>query len=117
MDWTAVSGLLGGLGVGFGAFGAHGLKKKVSDVEQLEAWRTAAYYQMIHAGMIGVSAYLRKKSSWAPRLFTLGCVCFSGSIYGLVLLPKGHDLRKLLGPVTPLGGLFFIAGWFSMLKE
>lgn len=64
------------------------------------------------AAMVAVSASLGKRT--APRLFSLGCLCFSGSIYGLVLLPKGHGLRKVLGPVTPLGGLLFIAAWLSM---
>ena len=62
--------------------------------------------------MVGLSSLDGK--GHAPKLFSLGCLCFSGSIYGLVLLPKGHSLRKLLGPVTPLGGLLFIAGWLSM---
>ena len=108
-----MSGALGAFGVAMGAFGAHGLKKYVSDPELLESWKTAAWYQLIHAVMVAVAASLRKGNS-APRLFSYGCVCFSGSIYGLVLLPKGHSLRKILGPVTPIGGLLFIAGWLSM---
>mmetsp|Transcript_117762 Transcript_117762/g.333804 ORF Transcript_117762/g.333804 Transcript_117762/m.333804 type:complete len:118 (+) Transcript_117762:94-447(+) len=113
MDWAKVSGLLGGMGVGLGAFGAHKLKSIVKDAELLDSWKTAAYYQMIHSVMIGVSASLRKGRA-PPLLFSLGCVCFSGSIYGLVLLPKGHGARKILGPVTPIGGLLFMAGWLSM---
>ena len=109
----AVSGVLGAFGVAMGAFGAHGLKKYVSDPELLESWKTAAWYQLIHAVMVGVAALLRRGGS-APKLFTAGCLCFSGSIYGLVLLPKGHGLRKLLGPITPIGGLLFIAGWTCM---
>ncbi|CAE8695833.1 unnamed protein product, partial [Polarella glacialis] len=81
--------------------------------ELLESWKTAAMYQMLHAMMIGVSASLRRNSK-APKLFSLGCLFFSGSIYGLCLLPKGHGMRKLLGPATPLGGLLFIAGWLAM---
>lgn len=105
--------MLGAVGVAMGAFGAHGLKKYVTDPDLLESWKTAAWYQLIHAVMVGVAAALRRGGS-APKLFTAGCLCFSGSIYGLVLLPKGHGLRKLLGPITPIGGLLFIAGWMSM---
>ena len=61
-----------------------------------------------------IGLFLSNIKGSAPRLFSLGCLFFSGSIYGLVLLPKGHALRKVLGPVTPLGGLLFIAGWLSM---
>eukprot|EP00438_Fugacium_kawagutii_P033767 Skav207137 [mRNA] locus=scaffold6096:33189:35572:- [translate_table: standard] len=112
-NWTVVSGLLGAIGVACGAFGAHGLKNYTSDPALLESWKTAASYQMLHAVMVGLSASLGNSRN-PPRLFSLGCLCFSGSIYGLVLLPKGHSLRKLLGPVTPLGGLMFIAAWLSM---
>ncbi|CAJ1394596.1 unnamed protein product [Effrenium voratum] len=108
----AMSGVLGALGVAMGAFGAHGLKNYTSDPQLLESWKTAANYQMLHAVMVAVSSFLVKGP--APKLFSLGCVFFSGSIYGLVLLPKGHGLRKLLGPITPIGGLLFIAGWLSM---
>lgn len=107
-----MSGILGAIGVACGAFGAHGLKNYTSDPSLLESWKTAASYQMLHAVMVGLSSLDGK--GHAPKLFSLGCLCFSGSIYGLVLLPKGHSLRKLLGPVTPLGGLLFIAGWLSM---
>merc|ERR1712196_485416 len=112
--WRTVSGIMGGLAVGLGAFGAHGLKSRVKDVELLESWKTAASYQMVHAIMIAVSALAKKGCSRTPRLFTAGSILFSGSIYGLVLLPKGHGLRKLLGPMTPFGGLTLIAGWISM---
>lgn len=50
----------------------------------------------------------------ASYAFTTGITLFSGSIYGLCLLPQGHGLRKLLGPTTPLGGLSFIVGWLAL---
>merc|ERR1711971_303599 len=100
------------MGVGLGAFGAHKLKTIIKEPELIQSWQTACNYHMLHAVMIGVSASLRK-SKTSPLLFTLGILCFSGSIYGLVVLPKGHGLRKVLGPVTPLGGLLFMGGWFS----
>ena len=51
-----------------GAFGAHGLKKYVTDPDLLESWKTAAWYQLIHAVMVGVAAALRRGGS-APKLF------------------------------------------------
>mmetsp|Transcript_35363 Transcript_35363/g.56363 ORF Transcript_35363/g.56363 Transcript_35363/m.56363 type:complete len:138 (+) Transcript_35363:21-434(+) len=112
--WIRISGLAGSLGVGLGAYGAHGLHKIVKDPNLLESWKTAASYQMLHAVMIAVSAIANKRCTIPPRLFTAGICCFSGSIYGLVLLPKPHPLRMLLGPMTPLGGLMLIAAWLSM---
>eukprot|EP00435_Cladocopium_sp_Y103_P035909 s2150_g9.t1 len=114
-NWTAVSGILGAIGVACGAFGAHGLKNYTSDPALLDSWKTAASYQMLHAVMVGLSASLNGKGH-APKLFSLGCLCFSGSIYGLVLLPKGHSLRKLLGPVTPLGGLKAFGGENAVMR-
>eukprot|EP00931_Biecheleriopsis_adriatica_P085768 TRINITY_DN60572_c0_g1_i1.p1 TRINITY_DN60572_c0_g1~~TRINITY_DN60572_c0_g1_i1.p1 ORF type:complete len:118 (-),score=19.83 TRINITY_DN60572_c0_g1_i1:27-380(-) len=117
MDWTSVGGIVGSLGVAFGAFGAHGLKNKVREPKLLDDWKTASSYQMVHAMMIVVSGLARKSNNLSPKLFTVGTLMFSGSIYGLVLLPPGHGLRKVLGPVTPLGGLMLIAGWANLVRK
>jgi uncharacterized membrane protein YgdD (TMEM256/DUF423 family) len=105
---AAISALTG---VGFGAFGAHGLKAILSP-ELLAVYQTGVSYQMWHAlGLIGI-ALLRQQEpeslllGWAGSLMFIGIVLFSGSLYLLVLL----DL-KWLGMITPLGGVSFIAAW------
>ncbi|KAF9879541.1 hypothetical protein CkaCkLH20_03084 [Colletotrichum karsti] len=94
------------LSVGFGAFGAHGLKNRISDPSKIASWTTAAHYQLIHS----VALLIARQNPVASGLFTAGMAMFSGSIYALVLNP---DL-KFLGPVTPIGGLSLIAGWLAL---
>ena len=100
--------------VAMGAFAAHGLKAILSDA-QLTTIKTAVLYQFIHAigGLVVVAlAYLdafKDVKNWLRRAafsFILGCVLFSGSLYGLVLTGLGW-----LGPITPIGGVAFIIGW------
>ena len=107
--------LFGFLAVGFGAFGAHGLKKKLAGrPERLEWWNTGAQYQGMHALALGLSAYVCMRSpstaaSIAPAAFIVGILLFSGSLYVMTLT----GIRKL-GAVTPLGGLAFLVGWASL---
>lgn len=108
---------MGASSVLFGAFGAHGLKNRVSDASRLQNWSTASHYQMLHSVMILISARSTgSNSNRAAFLFSLGNLLFSGSIYALTLLPKGSALGKVLGPVTPIGGLCYVAGWLSLLS-
>ncbi len=111
-----------GLAVGFGAFGAHGLKTVLS-AEMLAVWQTGVNYQMWHSlGLILVSLLLQsaqnaKQLHWAGGLMLVGMVLFSGSLYGLALTEI-----KALGMITPLGGLCFLAAWglvthFSLTKH
>jgi uncharacterized membrane protein YgdD (TMEM256/DUF423 family) len=109
------------LGVALGAFGAHGLKAALSPAD-LAVWHTALQYHFLHAlGLLllaalgeRVPARQRSLAAWA---FLVGTLCFSGSLY--VLSTK--DITGLagsvswLGPITPLGGSFFIAGWTVLL--
>ena len=96
-----------------GAFGAHGLKDHVS-VEYLSVWETAANYHLIHSVALffasrdldGQPAFSRLLPSYC---FVLGILCFSGSLYALVLTGA-----KWLGPITPLGGLLYMVGWASL---
>ncbi len=103
------AGLLGLLGVAAGAFGAHGLESRVL-AEQLEWWQTAAHYQQIHAlALLLVGWGAGDWSSWRTRAavaFTAGIVVFSGTLYAMAL-----GGPRVLGAVTPLGGLCLIAGW------
>jgi uncharacterized membrane protein YgdD (TMEM256/DUF423 family) len=96
-----------------GAFGAHGLRAQAT-IEQLQSWTTASQYHLLHSAVLLALALYGAQSGrgvqWPATLFTIGIVLFSGSIYLLVLTST-----KWLGPVTPLGGLFLIAGWVSLL--
>jgi uncharacterized membrane protein YgdD (TMEM256/DUF423 family) len=87
------------IGVGMGAFGAHGLKAILSP-EMLTVYQTGVTYQMWHA--LG-----SKLLNWAGWLMFIGILLFSGSLYLLVIL----DL-KWLGMITPIGGVSFITAWF-----
>eukprot|EP01006_Ploeotia_vitrea_P061101 TRINITY_DN77244_c0_g1_i1.p1 TRINITY_DN77244_c0_g1~~TRINITY_DN77244_c0_g1_i1.p1 ORF type:complete len:127 (+),score=1.06 TRINITY_DN77244_c0_g1_i1:28-408(+) len=116
----ALTGVLAGLagfsGVGLGAFGAHALKKRLVANGRLDVWQTAVQYHLLHAVAL-LGCYAAMKSSptldgsmkWATRFFASGILLFSGSLYGLAL-----GGPKILGPITPLGGLLFMAGWGSV---
>ena len=110
--------VFGMLAVLTGAFGAHGLKARI-DANSLEVWHTAVQYQFYHVfALLFLSTFTRFKNNliftcyW---LFTFGIILFSGSLYLLscrALL--GWSWLTFLGPVTPVGGLLFIAGWFTL---
>jgi len=107
------------LAVVLGAFGAHALEDAVAP-EQLATFETGVRYQFYHAlALIGVGLlmYWRKTNllPWAGRLFAIGILLFSGSIYLLAL----RDLLQIevswAGPITPIGGTLFIIGWALLL--
>jgi uncharacterized membrane protein YgdD (TMEM256/DUF423 family) len=100
--WGAV---LAGLAVVFGAFGVHTLAPLVGS-QRMGVWETAVRFQMYHALGLLLIAALPPTPRLAPLLLLVGTLIFSGSLYVLVLTDVG-----LLGAVTPLGGLFLIAGW------
>jgi uncharacterized membrane protein YgdD (TMEM256/DUF423 family) len=114
MTWVVAAALVGALAVVAGAFGAHGLAERV-EPRQLEAWRTAAQYALLHAvallalGLFGAAT--QRSVRWPAGLWLAGVVLFSGSIFALVL-----GGPRWLGPVTPLGGLCLIAGWVALLS-
>jgi uncharacterized membrane protein YgdD (TMEM256/DUF423 family) len=102
------------LAVAAGAFGAHGLRSRLSP-ESLAIFETAARYQMYHAlGLLAVawavSQWGGALPTWAGWLFVTGTVLFSGSLYTLALSGIGW-----LGAITPLGGLALIAGWLCLV--
>jgi len=111
--WIAIAAVSGMIAVVAGAFGAHGLRDRLTP-DQLSAWTTATQYHLLH------SVVLLALALWATRaeaeirvsasLFLACIVLFSGSIYLLLLTQQ-----RWLGPVTPLGGLCLIAGWASLL--
>lgn len=111
--WFAIGSLAAGLGVGVGAFGAHGLEGRV-DPTLLPVFETGARYHMYHAlALLAVGwAAARFGSGWvdaAGILFAIGIVLFSGSLYLMTLTGV-----RALGAITPLGGLAFIAGWVCL---
>ena len=107
--FAAGSNLIG-LGVVFGAFGAHALKASLSP-KMLETFETGVRYQMYHG--LGLLALAWAISQWPKRrlvpaawLLVAGTVVFSGSLYLLVLTGA-----RWLGAITPFGGVMLIAGW------
>lgn len=109
------------IAVALGAFGAHGLKNAVSP-EALAQWHTGVQYHFMHAlGLLSLAAVadrLPKRSSiWVRRLFLLGILLFSGSLYLLSTREIFHTqaLTPILGPITPIGGLLFVLGWSLLL--
>lgn len=115
--WLLLGSLLAGLGVVLGAFGAHGLKKLVA-AETVATFQTGVQYQMYHAFALLVIGLLADRVGAGGQLngagwsFLIGILLFSGSLYGLVAL-KASQKAGLggIGIITPIGGLFFIAGW------
>jgi len=109
--------LFGMLAIIFGAFGAHALKKTLSE-DQLKSFETGVKYQMYHAIVLLILGFNQEFSTSAMYwCFTLGIVLFSFSIYGLILSDaKGKKLR-FLGPITPIGGLLFVAGWLMICVQ
>lgn len=114
------AGCLGaGLAVILGAFGAHALKQRLAETA-LQTFETGVRYQMYHAFAILAAVWLAERlHSGLPLtagwLFVAGVVLFSGSIYLLATRTLlGIESWAWLGPVTPLGGLCFIAGWIVL---
>jgi len=111
--WLIVGASLAGLAVLFGAFGAHVLKSKVLP-EDLVIFETGIRYHFYHAlgllviGLIGFH-FSQHTIQLPATLITLGIIIFSGSLYLLVLTNV-----RWLGAITPIGGLFFIAGWLLL---
>ena len=103
--------------VAFGAFGAHGLKSQVGP-EAVAQWKTGVEYQFYHGlGLLLLAALggrlPLKKLRLISTFFLGGIVLFSGSIYLLATREVfgTQGLTPILGPITPMGGLLFMAGW------
>jgi uncharacterized membrane protein YgdD (TMEM256/DUF423 family) len=112
MDRTFVliGALAGVAGVGLGAFGAHGLRGRLSP-EMLAVFETGVRYHMYHAiALVATAAVMGRLDgrliSAAGWLFTAGIVLFSGSLYVVALTGV-----SIFGAITPIGGLAFLAGW------
>lgn len=108
--WLRVGSGLMFLAVAMGAFGAHALKDSLSE-EMRTIFETAVRYQVYHALAILAAVWIRhqfnaKYAATAAICFAVGILLFSGSLYALTL----SGIRKF-GMITPIGGLFFLAGW------
>ncbi len=111
----AIISFLGFLAVLLGAFGAHALKEMLTPT-QLNSFETAVRYQFYHVFVLLIlnlySGFSIPQKKWLSLLFYLGIVLFSGSIYTIQLTTV---TAKQIWFVTPLGGVFLIAGWFLLL--
>ena len=111
--------VLGVLAVTLGAFGAHGLKKIVPP-ETLGTFETGVRYQFYHTLALLAIAILFEKFPlrsirYAGICFITGIVLFSGSLYLLTLLQATNTVGlRGIGAITPIGGVFFIAGWVCL---
>lgn len=114
--------ILGGIAVIFGALGAHALKQILLP-EQLTSFETGVRYQIYHAIVL---LFLSSTSKWMTektqkniaRFFFWGILLFSGSIFILTLKNILElDFLKFVGPITPIGGVLLIIGWFLLGKE
>lgn len=114
LSFGAIYGLLA---VIFGAFGAHALKKILSE-EQLKSFETGVKYQMYHAlALLFLGNHFDTPNQLISWCFIIGTLLFSFSIYGLVLSGAKGKKMTFLGPVTPLGGLLLVIGWAALLLE
>jgi uncharacterized membrane protein YgdD (TMEM256/DUF423 family) len=113
-----IAAFFGALAVIFGAFGAHTLKNIINE-KQLDVWQTAVQYHFYHTfALLFLATFSRFRnriinfSSWC---FVTGILFFSGSLYLISLQDVLNVSTRILGPITPIGGLFFILGWLSLL--
>lgn len=106
------------LSVALGAFGAHALEDFLEAKDYTSVWEKAVTYQMSHAlGLIAIGILMApsilgpvKELKWAGNLLTIGIILFSGSLYVLAL-----SGIKVIGAITPIGGISFLAGWVFVI--
>jgi len=117
--YIKLGAFIAALSVIFGAFGAHLLKKYLSS-DALATFQTGVSYQFYHSLGLLITGILLKRYPnnmimWSGRLFMLGIIFFSGSLYLLALVEgfKGMDLGAF-GLLTPIGGLMFLGGWIAL---
>ena len=118
MNWVAVGAALMALAVGMGAFGAHALRNQL-DAYSVLVYERAVFYHFVHAvGILSVAILARtsaistvgqERVAW---LLFIGIVVFSGSLYALAI-----SGIRMLGAITPIGGLAFIIAWLVLAYE
>lgn len=115
MTWSSTGSILLALAVILGAFGAHGLRDRL-DAYSMSVYEKAVFYHFIHAMGLLVVSFLPKTgtfsefaTNWVCGLLLAGIVIFSGSLYMLAV--SGN---RMLGAITPIGGVSFIAAWLML---
>lgn len=108
--WIIISAVSGFSAVAIGAFGAHGLKEKLT-TEMLEVYKTGVLYHLIHSGVLLCLALTDKiKTQLASVFFLLGIILFSFSLY--IYSTSGV---KFFAMITPFGGVSFLVGWIMII--
>lgn len=118
MNWIAIAAALLAFAVGLGAFGAHGLKNRL-DAYSLSIYEKAVFYHFVHAlGILLVALLARTNAISVPGqervawLLLIGIIAFSGSLYALAISGV-----RVLGAITPIGGLAFVLAWLLLVYE
>jgi uncharacterized membrane protein YgdD (TMEM256/DUF423 family) len=115
MTWSSTGAIVLALAVILGAFGAHLLHDRLSEYS-MGVYEKAVFYHFIHGLGLLIVSFLPKTgtfsefaTNWVCGLLLAGIVIFSGSLY--LLAVTGH---RMLGAITPIGGVSFIAGWLVL---
>jgi uncharacterized membrane protein YgdD (TMEM256/DUF423 family) len=118
-NFLSIAALLGAISVALGAFAAHKLKTMVGP-DTVAIFETGVRYQFYHVFALLFVAFLSEKIHnrwmiWAGNCFIMGIIFFCGSLYVLTALTIAENThRTLAGIATPIGGIFFIAGWIFL---
>lgn len=121
--YLKTAAILAAISIALGAFGAHSLKEANVTQEAVSIFETAVRYQFYHVFAILIAAILYKDfpfktTLWACRLFIIGIILFSGSLYFLTWVKAAvMPGYNYVGVLTPFGGLAFIGGWVCLLKS
>ena len=110
--WIIISAVSGFTAVAIGAFGAHGLREKLS-AEMLEVYKTGVLYQFFHTIVLlilSLSNFIKTKVS--SLFFLLGIILFSFSLYIYSTLGI-----RFFAMITPVGGISFLIGWLWLIVE
>ena len=114
--YLTIAAILGCAAVALGAFGAHGLTSRLAGLpdgaQRLDWWKTAALYHLTHALALGLVAGLLGNTAagkLSSAAFIIGIALFSGSLYTMTLTGI-----RVLGAVTPFGGLALMVGWGAL---
>ena len=111
-QWMGVAAWLAAIGVGLGAFGAHGLEARLTEADGVANWETGVDYHVWHALALlvyGLFGRETKQPAFVGWCFLIGVLFFSGSLYLLSL----DIASSVVWPFTPLGGTLFLIGWIG----
>jgi len=110
--WLIISAVSGFTAVAIGAFGAHGLREKLS-TEMLEVYKTGVLYQLIHSVVLLALSLNTMIKAQLPSIFILlGIILFSFSLY--IYSTSGISFFVM---ITPIGGVCFLIGWLLIIYE